>query len=206
MKKIKCKECENYFEKPEAHNLITAFWVKFCSLKCRRSFTLDKQRKEKEKNLTRQKKEKLETKKKERREKVKTKRANSPSVLIKKADILFSKFIRLRDSYKTTWTPDRCKCITCSKEYETKLIHNWHFASRRFYQTRWLDKNCNAQCYMCNVGMWWEQYKHWQEIDKMYWEWTAEQIMSYAREVTPLNTEELKQIIENIKIKLSEFD
>jgi len=30
--------------------------------------------------------------------------------------------------------------------------------------------------------------------------------MSLAREVTPLNTEELKQIIENLKIKLSEFD
>ena len=201
--KVKCKSCSIFFEKTD--NIITAFWVKFCSKSCRLEFVRNKQKKEKEKALKKEKKLKLETKERVKKEKKKAKKENSASFLIKKADTLFSKYIRLRDSIKTTWTYERCKCITCDQEYEIKLIQNWHFASRRFYQTRWLDKNCNAQCYMCNCWLWWEQYKHWKKIDEMYWEWTAEQIMSMTRSIEKVNTENLKQIIENIQNKLKEF-
>jgi len=59
---------------------------------------------------------------------------------------------------------------------------------------------------MCNVWLWWEQYKHWQKIDEMYWEGTAEQIMQIAKWMQKLDKEELQQTIENIKIRLKEYE
>ncbi len=199
--KIKCRQCQIFFEKPILEKLITAYWVKFCTKSCMREFINIKR----EKDKVKEKKVKIKAKIEVKKVKAKEKKQNSASFLIKKADILFSKYIRLRDSIKTTWTYERCKCITCDQEYEIKLIQNWHFASRRFYQTRWLDKNCNAQCYMCNVWLWWEQYKHWKKIDEMYWEWTSEQIMNLAKTIEKLNIEEVKQIIENIQNELKDY-
>lgn len=191
---MKCKNCSIRIEK---WNEIKWGLYNFHSKSCRLEFW---------RIQVKVAKLKQETKQKQRRIKKIDKKHNSISYLVKQADTLFSKYIRLRDSLKTTWTLEKCKCITCWNTYDFKKIQNWHFASRRFYQTRWLDKNCNAQCYMCNVWLWWEQFKHWKAIDKMYWEWTAEQIMKLAHKMEKINPDEIKQEIENIKTKLKDYE
>lgn len=177
--KHKCKQC---WLKVGDLNLVTVWITKYCSIKCRDKHIRTKLKEKKEKD-------------KIRKAKVREKKAESVGVLTKKFDTIFSRFIRLRDSIATTGIKTRCRCITCSNIYDTAAIHNWHFASRRFYITRWEEKNCNAQCYMCNVWLSWEQYKHWIEIDKKYWEWTAEELIRKWSEVYKLSSVWLKEQI-----------
>lgn len=141
-------------------------------------------------NLNKAKLEKVKIKK----EKVKTKKAFSRSTLIKEADRVFSIFIRERDRGKP--------CVTCGALWEENH-QNWHFASRRHLNTRWMEKNANWQCPKCNL--WWagEQFKHWLAIDKMYWLWTAEQIMRLAQDTSKTTDDE---ILMHIRYYYSELD
>lgn len=142
-----------------------------------------------------------ELKLKERKQKKREKKAMSISKLVKQADTLFSIYIRKKYSYD--W--ENVMCVTCNEIAPIKEMQNWHFVSRRFYATRWLETNCHPQNYKCNVWMAWEQFKHWQFIDKKYWEWTADRLMEMTKHVNKITREELLQTIENIKNKLKEL-
>lgn len=56
-----------------------------------------------------------------------------------KLDIVFSKFIRLRDA----WKP----CISCGK---FSKLQCGHFIKRQYLGTRWNEENCQGQCVHCN--------------------------------------------------------
>ena len=58
--------------------------------------------------------------------------------LRRKADIVFSKWIRSRDK----------KCFTCGA---TTNLQNGHFISRGKNNTRFDEENCHTQCVRCNV-------------------------------------------------------
>ena len=57
--------------------------------------------------------------------------------LIKKLDVIFSKYIRLRDKY----------CVLCGSPENANC---GHLFSRRHYSTRWDEDNAFQQCYPCN--------------------------------------------------------
>lgn len=71
------------------------------------------------------------------------------SALLKKADNLFSKFIRKRDVVNGQIT-----CICCKETYEEKeknssgdsIIVTMHFVPRTVYSRRYCPKNCHAGC------------------------------------------------------------
>ncbi len=67
----------------------------------------------------------------------------SISQLKKKADALFSAFIRQRDGGK---------CITCGKFDEWKYMQAGHYISRDITELRYDPRNVNCQCYGCNVA------------------------------------------------------
>jgi hypothetical protein len=60
----------------------------------------------------------------------------------KKADKLFSDFIRDRDGWK---------CLTCGKEGDNKSIQCGHYETRGCIQLRYHEKNAHAQCVVCNI-------------------------------------------------------
>lgn len=70
----------------------------------------------------------------------KKKRKKLPSMpsLIRKADQVFSKFIRERDGHK---------CCTCGKPAK----HAGHYIRRAHKRARWNTYNVNAQCVYCNT-------------------------------------------------------
>lgn len=154
---------------------------KCCSPACSRKHTS---------NLKKLKEEKIKVKK----EKVKVKKAFSRTALIKEADRVASLYIRERDR----WNP----CITCWAEW-SEFHQNWHFMSRRHLNVRWFEKNMNGQCSHCNC--WWagEQYLHSLAIDKLYWQWTAEQIMRLANDTSKTTDEE---ILMHIRYYYGELD
>lgn len=87
---------------------------------------------------------------------------------IKELDRVFSIWIRKRDR----------NCITCGS---IKQLQCGHFVSRRFFATRWDEKNCAAQCVSCNVFNQGVQHKFGQEIDKKYGAGTADKLWIQSR-------------------------
>lgn len=63
-----------------------------------------------------------------------------------KLDIIFSKFIRLRDTDEYGY----CNCFTCGGNFYYYNLECGHFRSRRHLGTRWYQENAHAQCRECN--------------------------------------------------------
>lgn len=75
------------------------------------------------------------------------------SKLIKKLDVVFSEYIRRRNSVN-----GKACCVTCGKVDEWKKMHAGHFMSRTKYATRWDEENVQVQCVRCNRFSQGEQY------------------------------------------------
>lgn len=90
-----------------------------------------------------------------------TKRPKVPSIskLIKEADSLFSKKVRMigaenkwSDSGGIVETEEYGNhCYTCRVFLPVKKLHCSHFLSRYYKAARWNFDNCRPGCYMCNI-------------------------------------------------------
>ena len=60
----------------------------------------------------------------------------------KELDVVFSRFIRQRDDGQ---------CFTCPKKDDWKNMQNGHFVPRQYLSLRFDERNCNCQCYACNM-------------------------------------------------------
>jgi len=114
--------------------------------------------------------------------------------LKKKADTVFSKSVRYRFARKIDgeWIGE---CITCKVRKPIKQLQCGHFMSRQYNATRFDRKNCASQCYGCNVMQQGRQYIFGIELDKLYGEGTANELLEKARTVHKLTHEELERII-----------
>lgn len=61
------------------------------------------------------------------------------SMFISKMDSLVSRIVRERDKF----------CVTCGTSENLTCSH---WIPRRFFGSRWDLRNCNAQCFACNVA------------------------------------------------------
>lgn len=70
--------------------------------------------------------------------------AKKPNQLLlrKKADAIFSRYIRQRD---------KGVCFTCGLVKHWKEMQNGHFIPRQYLATRFSEDNCACQCYACNM-------------------------------------------------------
>lgn len=175
IKEKKCKQCWKEFTPSSSLN-------NCCSFKC-----YDKYKTEKDK-----------AKKKMQREAKKV----SVSVLSKQADKVFSEYIRKRDALKTTGWIEKITCSTCKETKDYSQFDCWHFVWRASRSTRWEEKNCTAQCKVCNNWWWWRQYEHWKEIDRRHWEWTADLLIKIWHEPQKVTSDWLQGIISKYKEKL----
>lgn len=64
----------------------------------------------------------------------------------RKADNIFSIFIRTRDADEFGFI----NCITCFKRMHWKDVDCGHYISRAYIATRFDEQNCHAQCKSCN--------------------------------------------------------
>lgn len=134
-------------------------------------------------------------KEKEKKKIAREKKKVSVSVLSKKLDIIFSKYIRARDSKRTTGTFDKCECITCWEVVDN--IQCGHFVSRSSRATRWDWMNCAWQCPKCNCWGSGRQYEFGKRIDEMYGVWVADELILKWKTVFKLTTEFLLSEIEH---------
>ena len=66
---------------------------------------------------------------------------------VKKVDLWFSKVVR----YEAADRHGIARCFTCGKQDHVTSLQCGHFASRRFWATRWDPDNCRVQCVSCNI-------------------------------------------------------
>lgn len=119
------------------------------------------------------------------------------SKLVKKLDVIFSKYIRNKNADKRGFV----KCFTCDRKYPVKNIQNGHFMSRKNYSTRWIEENCAPQCYGCNVMQQGKQY----EFAKRLGEETAERMYRLSKETVKYSNYDLEQMIEHYEKELKKM-
>lgn len=125
--------------------------------------------------------------------------------LKKKADTVFSQYVRYRDGVRRTdgWYSE---CITCGTEKPLKQMQAGHFVSRRVNILRFDERNVNAQCYACNVMRYGEQYMYAKQLDLKYGDGTADELMSQRHQTHKFKVPELEQIINEAKEQIKFYE
>jgi hypothetical protein len=123
------------------------------------------------------------------------------STLVKKADAIFSQYIRKRYADNN----GIAECFTCGKKDYWKSLQCGHFMSRKHYSTRWDEKNCQVQCAGCNVFRWGEQFKFGRNLDIKLGKGTADSLEQKSRQILKYNNIELIELIEHYKKKVAEL-
>ena len=124
------------------------------------------------------------------------------SKLKKKLDVLFSQYIRRRNSDHL----GRVKCFTCGIEKHWKEQQAGHFQSRSHHSTRWDEVNVQVQCVKCNMFRQGEQYKFGLYLDDRFGDGTAEELENRAKTIVKLNRVDYEEAIERYKQKIRELD
>jgi hypothetical protein len=83
--------------------------------------------------------------------------SKSKSDYLQLADMLFSKFIKKRDSD----SQGNIQCVCCLQTYNVKdkdkegnmIVNTMHFVSRGTYSLRFSEVNCHSGCCYCNADM-----------------------------------------------------
>lgn len=131
----------------------------------------------------------------------KRKRATVSS-LKKKAWVLFSQYIRLRDCLKTTGCASFGLCITCSKRYHIKLLQAGHFISGRHNANLFSEKGTQAQCYNCNINLRGNTLEYRRQIIKLYGEGADEVLESEAKQIKKFTIKDMEDLITELKKKI----
>jgi hypothetical protein len=125
---------------------------------------------------------------------------DSLSSLIKKADEVFSKYIRKRDANKQH--PFYLNCFTCGKPERIEFAHCMHFIDRDQMATRYDEMNCHGGCEECNCFDPDHYGKYYSEMVKRYGSEPVNNLIWKSRSLQKYMRHELEEIIETYKQKL----
>ena len=126
--------------------------------------------------------------------------------LVRKLDDLFSKYIRKRDVFtQNSIGVTICKCCTCEqfKIDENGDIHAGHFQKRGKWNTRYDERNVNAQCKACNTFKGGRDFEYGLYIDNKYGKGTAEALYIKAKIPKKYMRVELEEMIKHYQEKLN---
>tara|TARA_R110000782_G_C14588760_1_gene389516 strand:- start:134 stop:532 length:399 start_codon:yes stop_codon:yes gene_type:complete len=123
------------------------------------------------------------------------------STLVKKADAIFSHFIRQRNADHNGMT----ECFTCGKKDHWKSLQCGHFMSRKHYSTRWNEDNCQVQCAGCNVFRYGEQYTFGKNLDIFIKEGLAEELNILSHKIVKYDNNDLLELVDLYTKKLAEL-
>ena len=123
------------------------------------------------------------------------------STLVKKADTIFSQFIRQRNADHNGMT----ECFTCGKKDHWKSLQCGHFMSRKHYATRWNEDNCQVQCAGCNVFRYGEQYTFGKHLDIYIKQGLAEELNLLSHKTVKYDNNDLLELIDLYTKKLAEL-
>ncbi len=182
---------------------------KYDTKSCRQEHQRELARKQKEKDLKKREAEKKREKKEkvlERKAKKREEKKTSIPRLEKELDSVFSKYIRLRDALKTTWTTTHLKCFTCDDLIEVPKAHNMHFISRWVKQFRFSEANCRWWCYKCNIHLKWNYIEYFTRLEKDIWRDKIDEMISKKHEIYKYDNLIMLAMIAEYKGKIQKID
>lgn len=127
----------------------------------------------------------------------KTAKKPTRSKLVKKLDVVFSKYIRLSSADSR----GMCTCVTCGKQYHWKNIQAGHFMSRTHYSTRWDERNVKPQCVGCNMFKSGQQYKYSVFLGSEL----ANELYLQSKELVKFSIQDLQDMIEDYSNRLNKL-
>jgi len=136
---------------------------------------------------------------------IKKPKHKSVAKLKKEALEVFSQYIRLRDSLRTTGDLNYCKCITCTILKSPKELHAGHFIDRRHSPTLFDETNVHAQCPRCNVYLDGNILEYRRQIIKLYGEGYDIKLEEKAMGTKKFTIAELEEMKETYKEKIKEL-
>lgn len=114
------------------------------------------------------------------------------SALKKKADTVFSIYIRRRDNGR---------CITCGMQKEWKEMQAGHYVSRICLGLRYDPKNVHCQCYSCNCMKHGDMITYREKMVDMY----GEEFVKYLEDNRHINVKLTSQDYHDIIDKYREL-
>lgn len=117
----------------------------------------------------------------------------------------FSKFIRLRDCYRTTGTSAWALCISCNKRYHFKTLQAGHFIPGRNQANLFYERGCHAQCYNCNCTLKGNTLKYMDALIKLYNKNIIEELRENERLTVQYKTHDYIYITHLYKHKYKEL-
>ena len=113
---------------------------------------------------------------------------------VKKVDLWFSKLVR----YEAADRHGNARCFTCGKQDHVSNLQAGHFASRRFWATRWDQDNVRTQCVSCNIYRAGEQWLFGCALESEE-PGRAHQVMRRAQQHRAFKVEELVELASRYK-------
>lgn len=125
-------------------------------------------------------------------------KSKKPVATILKQDLL--ELVKLRAKIKHINKDWLTYCCTCWLYSHWTNLQWWHFIPQwKGNSCKFELDGCNQQCAWCNAKCnQWEQFKHWQYIDKTYWEWRADELHAQSRLPKKWTIMELEMEIEKV--------
>lgn len=91
------------------------------------------------------------------------------------------------------------RCFTCKRPMTFKTAQNGHYVGRQHKALRWDKKNCNPQCYVCNILNEGEKAKYAIALDEKYGSGTAENLNMRRHNKCELDRATVMILIEECK-------
>ena len=126
--------------------------------------------------------------------------------LKKECWVLFSRYIRLRDCFRTTGCTSFGLCITCQKRYHFKLLQAGHFIAGRHNANLFSEEGTHAQCYNCNINLHGNTLEYRRQIMKLYGKGYDETLELQSKQVTKLSLDDLTKLKDSLKVKIKELE
>jgi len=109
----------------------------------------------------------------------------------------FSLYIRYRD---------KGKCFTCDRECGVKKAQCGHFVPRQYLAVRYDERNCNAQCYACNMLYNGQPSAYAIRLKALYGQEIVETLEGLRKEITKLTPMWYEEKIAYYKLKVKEYE
>lgn len=127
-----------------------------------------------------------------------TQKRKKPSLakLKKRADAIFSKYIRIRDNFT---------CYTCGRVMDLNSSQNGHFVPRQYLSVRYDEVNCHCQCYACNMLYNGQPSAYAARLEKDYGLGTVLNLEAKRKETTLWREKEYNELIDKYTLLVNKM-
>lgn len=124
-----------------------------------------------------------------------------------KAWDVFSKYIRLSNSYKLSPGGERvCECYTCGARKEWKFMQAGHYIAGHRAINMFNEINVKPQCALCNIYKHGDPITYREHLVKDYGEDIVEELEAHRNDIKQWKVYELEELYKKYKAKLTEYE